>query len=201
MEPFAGIPVSGAGEFSRAWITDVKEGPDAMHSTHASRQPRTNRRGGFTILELLIVIGIILAIGGIVTVNLMGMSDKADTNLTKVKIQNVGRALDNFKLDMKRYPTEEEGITVLWDKEVLEDEDDTSKWQGPYLEEPAPKDTWGFEWVYRSPSEVEGVAYDLISVGPDGEEGTDDDLSNLEGRVGADGEPLDDDFSDFAPSG
>ena len=172
-----------------------------MHSTHASRQPRTNRRGGFTILELLIVIGIILAIGGIVTVNLMGMSDKADTNLTKVKIQNVGRALDNFKLDMKRYPTEEEGITVLWDKEVLEDEDDTSKWQGPYLEEPAPKDTWGFEWVYRSPSEVEGVAYDLISVGPDGEEGTDDDLSNLEGRVGADGEPLDDDFSDFAPSG
>ena len=171
-----------------------------MHSTHACRQPRPMRRGGFTILELLIVIGIILAIGGIVTVNLMGMSDKADTNLTKVKIQNVGRALDNFKLDMKRYPTEEEGITVLWDKEVLED-DDTAKWQGPYLEEPAPKDTWGFEWVYRSPSDVEGVAYDLISVGPDGEEGTDDDLSNLEGRVGADGEPLDDDFSDFAPSG
>ena len=171
-----------------------------MHSTHACRQHRPMRRGGFTILELLIVIGIILAIGGIVTVNLMGMSDKADTNLTKVKIQNVGRALDNFKLDMKRYPTQEEGITVLWDKEVLED-DDTAKWQGPYLDEPAPKDTWGFEWVYRSPSDVEGVAYDLISVGPDGEEGTDDDLSNLEGRVGADGEPLDDDFSDFAPSG
>ena len=172
-----------------------------MHSAPTRRARTRNRRGGFTILELLIVIGIILAIGGIVTVNLMGMSDKADVSLTKVKIQNVGRALDNYKLDMKRYPTEEEGIAVLWDKELPEDEADQAKWQGPYLEEPAPQDTWGFEWVYRSPSETEGVPYDLISVGPDGEEGTDDDLSNLEGRVGADGEPLDDDFSDFAPSG
>lgn len=201
MEPIAEIPVFELGDVPRTRSMDAKEGPDDMNSTHTCRRRRAARRGGFTILELLIVIGIILAIGGIVTVNLMGMRDKADTSLTKVKIQNVGRALDNFKLDMKRYPTEEEGVAVLWDKELLEDEGDAAKWAGPYLQEPSPEDTWGFEWVYRSPSEVEGVAYDLISVGPDGEEGTDDDLSNLEGRVGADGEPLDDNFSDFAPSG
>lgn len=159
------------------------------------------RRGGFTILELLIVIAIILAIGGIVAVNVIGMSEQSDTGITQVKIQNFEQALDVFKLHMKRYPTEEEGVAVLWDSELLEDEADMAKWQGPYLKEASPKDTWGYEWVYRSPSEVEGVAFDLISVGPDGEEGTDDDLSNLDGRVGADGEPLDDDFSDFAPSG
>jgi general secretion pathway protein G len=159
------------------------------------------RRSGFTILELLIVIGIILAIGGIVAVNVIGMSEKSDEGITKVKIQNMEQALDHFKLDMKRYPTEEEGVTVLWNSEMLEDEEDAAKWDGPYLKEASPKDTWGFEWVFRSPSEVEGVAYDLLSVGPDGEEGTDDDLTNLDGRVGADGESLDDDFSDFAPTG
>ena len=59
---------------------------------------------------------------------------------------------------------------------------------------------WGNEWIYNSPSEIEGVAYDLISVGPDKEEGTEDDLTSNDGRVDADGEMLDD-FSDFAPSG
>ncbi|MCH2160875.1 MAG: type II secretion system major pseudopilin GspG [Phycisphaerales bacterium] len=165
------------------------------------RTSRVATRRGFTILELLIVIGIILAIGGIVTVNLMGMSDKADTNITQVKIQNFERALKSFKLDMKRYPSEEEGLVVLWDSNVLEDEAATANWNGPYLEEPAPMDTWGFEWIYRAPSDVEGVAFDIISIGPDGEEGTDDDLTNLDGRVGADGEPLDDEFSDFSPAG
>lgn len=159
------------------------------------------RRSGFTILELLIVIGIILAIGGIVAVNVIGMSEKSDEGITKVKIQNMEQALDHFKLDMKRYPTEEESVAVLWNSEMLDDEEDVAKWDGPYLKEASPKDTWGFEWVYRSPSEVEGIAYDLLSVGPDGEEGTDDDLTNLDGRVGADGESLDDDFSDFAPAG
>ena len=172
-----------------------------MYHTPLNRPRRQMTRRGFTILELLIVIGIILAIGGIVTVNLMGMSDKADTSITKVKIQNFERALNNFKIDMKRFPTEEEGLTVLWDGEILEDETTMAKWQGPYLEEPAPKDTWGFEWIYRAPSETEGVAFDIVSVGPDGEEGTDDDLTNLDGRVGSDGEPLDDDFSDFPPAG
>ena len=67
------------------------------------------RRGGFTILELLIVIAIILAIGGIVAVNVIGMSEQSDTGITRVKIQNFEQALDVFKLHMKRYPTEEEG--------------------------------------------------------------------------------------------
>ena len=172
-----------------------------MFTVPARCSSRSTARRGFTILELLIVIGIILAIGGIVTVNLMGMSDKADTNITQVKIQNFERALKTFKVDMKRYPSEEEGLVVLWDADVLEDETAAANWKGPYLEEPAPKDTWGYEWIYRSPSEVEGVAFDIVSVGPDGEEGTDDDLTNLDGRVGADGEPLDDEFSDFSPAG
>jgi len=155
------------------------------------------RRRGFTILELLIVIGIILAIGGLVTPFLLNSLKESDTGLTKIQIQNLEQGLDQFYLHMKRYPTEEEGLAALWNSESLEDEEATANWKGPYFEKPSPKDTWGFEWVYRSPSEVEGIAYDLLSVGPDGEEGTDDDLTNLDGRVDADGEPIDGDLSDF----
>ena len=171
-----------------------------MHISAPSPRSAVRMNRGFTILELLIVIGIMVALGGIVAINLMGQSDKADIQITKVSIQTLEQGLDGFKIDMKRLPTEDEGIAVLWNKDMLEDEDTASKWSGPYIKEPKPKDTWGFEWIYRSPSEVEGVAFDLVSVGPDGEEGTEDDISNLDGRLGADGESLDDDFSDFAPS-
>ncbi len=165
------------------------------------RSSRITTNRGFTILELLIVIGIILAIGGIVTVNFMDIGDDSDRNITQIKIQELERAMDTFKIHMKRYPSEEEGLGALWNRELIEDEAAMSNWKGPYLTEPAPKDTWGFEWIYRAPSEVEGVAFDIVSVGPDGEEGTDDDLSNLDGRVDAEGQPLDDEFSDFSPAG
>jgi general secretion pathway protein G len=167
---------------------------------HQTRRLRLARRGGFTILELLIVIGIILAIGGMVMVNLLGASDKSDKGITLANIQTFERALTEFKSEMKRYPSEEEGLVVLWNREELEDDDDSSKWGGPYLKEGNPNDIWGSEWIYRNPSEVEGVAYDIVSIGPDKEEGTDDDISSNDGRVGADGEPMDD-FSDFSPSG
>ena len=167
---------------------------------YQTRRLRPARRGGFTIIELLIVIGIILAIGGLVLVNVVGASEKADKSLSLAQIQAFNRALEQFKVEMKRYPSEEEGLVVLWNREELEDDDDSSKWGGPYLKEGNPNDVWGSEWIYRNPSEVEGVAYDIVSIGPDKEEGTDDDISSNDGRVGADGEPMDD-FSDFSPSG
>lgn len=162
------------------------------------RRPVSRR--GFTIIELLIVIGIILAIGGLVLVNVTGASDKADLKLVRVQIQTFNQALEQFKVDMKRFPTEEEGLAVLWNKELVEDEEELSKWSGPYLKKPSVSDTWGNEWIYRNPSEIEGVAYDIVSLGPDKEEGTDDDITSNDGMVGADGETLDE-FSDFSSSG
>ena len=161
----------------------------------APRSAHTARRG-FTIIELLIVIAIILAIGGLVLVNVLGASEKADRGTAMIQIQAFDRALEQFKIDMKRYPSDEEGLVVLWNKDSLEDEDEAAKWSGPYLKSPSVNDTWGSEWVYRNPSEIEGVAYDIVSVGPDKEEGTDDDISSNDGMVDADGEMLDE-FSDF----
>ena len=165
-----------------------------------TRRFRPAHRRGFTIIELLIVIGIILAIGGLVLVNVVGASEKADKSLTLAQIQAFNRALEQFKVEMKRYPSEEEGLVVLWNGEELEDEDDSSKCGVPYLKEGTHNYVRGCEWIYRNPAAVAGVANDLVSSGPDREEGTDDDICSNYVRVGANGEPFDD-FSDFSPSG
>jgi len=154
-------------------------------------------RRGFTILELLIVIGIMLVIGALVVINVMGARDKADVQTTVVQLKNFQLAIDSFRADLRRLPTQEEGIRILWTKEGLE-ENDASKWGGPYLTDPKKVDNWGTEWIYKVPSEVEGIEFDIISAGPDRQEGTEDDISLARERVkSAGGE---DAFSDFRSS-
>jgi general secretion pathway protein G len=148
--------------------------------------PKTYRssvraRRGFTILELLIVIGILLALGGIVLYNLSGQADKAYEGTQTVQMQAIKKAIMMFKNDVKRLPTQEEGIVVLWDKSAL-DEDAASRWGGPYLEQAIPKDMWGHEWIYVNPAEGSVTGFDIVSVGPDGQEGTEDDISLNKGK-------------------
>ena len=164
------------------------------------RHQRTWTRRAFTLIELLIVIAILLAIGGLVVVNLLPAKDQADIDLTSVQIDQFGTAMQRFKLDLKRWPSEEEGLKSLWSRTALDDEEDEALWKGPYLEEPSPRDTWGQEWIYRAPAEiVDGAACDIVSLGPDGEEDTDDDIHNHLRMMNEDGE-LADDFDDFTPA-
>jgi len=152
---------------------------------------------GFTILELLIVIGILIAISGLVLVNVLGASEKADRKLALAQIKAFEGALETFRAEVKRWPTEEEGLAVLWSRDAIADEADKEKWGGPYLKEPKPKDAWGNDWIFRQPSQlVDGLPFDIVSVGPDGQEGTDDDISNHDSKKNADGE-IDDSFRDF----
>jgi len=148
-------------------------------STSIDRTP--SRRGshrGLTLIEILIVIAILLAIGALVVVNLMPAREQADQDLTVVQIDQMTSALDRFRLDLRRYPTEDEGLAALWNEEALEEEDDQQNWRGPYID-PIREDPWGNEFVYRFPGEIRGEEYyDIISYGPDGEEGTEDDITN-----------------------
>lgn len=154
---------------------------------YATVRFRSARRG-LTLIEILIVIAILLAIGGLVVVNLMPARDQADVDLTVAQIDRITGALDRFRLDLRRYPTEEEGLAALWNRELLEDERDMERWRGPYIDV-IREDAWGSEWIYRFPGEIRGENYyDLISPGPDREEGTDDDITNHDRLRGEDGE-------------
>lgn len=153
------------------------------------RNRRTYVRPGFTLIEVLIVIAILLAIGGLVVVNLLPAKDKADIDLQRVQFDQIGGAMDQFKLDMKRYPSEEEGLAALWSKGAITNEDDAANWRGPYLKEAVSKDKWNHDLIYHYPGTLRGEQYyDLISVGPDGQEGTADDITNHDRFKGADGE-------------
>jgi general secretion pathway protein G len=160
-----------------------------------TRQRR--RRSAFTLVELLIVLAILLTIGGIVVVNLLPKKGEADISATQAQIDQFVNALDFFQLDMKRYPTTEEGLAALWSKDALEDEEEAASWKGPYLKDRTDKDLWGSEWIYRAPSEIrEGAPFDIISIGPDKEEDTEDDIDNHFRARNEEGE-FDDEGFDF----
>lgn len=141
---------------------------------------RRTRARGFTLIEVMIVIAIVLALAAIVGVAVLGRRDQADISISQIKLNNLKNGLKQFNFDFGRWPTEEEGIGVLWDKELLDPEADQNKYLGTgYMDEPTPTDQWGNEWGYRFPS-IRGdeTQYDLWSFGPNGEDedGEGDDL-------------------------
>lgn len=141
---------------------------------------RRTRARGFTLIEVMIVIAIVLALSAIVALRLFGRKEQADVSLTQTDVNNIKRAFQLFRLDFNRWPTDEEGVAVLWDKEKLDPEADQTKWQ-KYLDEPMAKDRWGNEWEYRQLSERgDETEYDLWSFGPNGEDesGEGDDITS-----------------------
>ncbi len=121
-------------------------------------------RGGFTLIEVLVVIIIIGLISSLVAPRFFGKIDKAKVKTAKAQISLLGAALDDFRLDNGRYPTTEEGLKALREKpEELEN------WDGPYLPKEIPNDPWGRPYVYNSPGDHGD--YDLLSYGKDGTEG------------------------------
>ncbi len=150
-------------------------------------------RRGFTLIELLIVIAILLAIGGLVVVNLIPRGEQAKADIQRIELDQIANAFQHFRLDLDRWPSEEEGIEVLWNREQMEDENEYERWRGPYLTDPITEDSWGNELVYHFPGEIRGESYyDLISVGPDGEEGSEDDITNHDRLRDAEGEIAED---------
>ncbi len=141
---------------------------------------RRTRARGFTLIEVMIVIAIVLALTAIVGLAIFGRKEQADVSLAQTDINNMKSAMKLFRLDFNRWPTDEEGVRVLWDKAALDPESDETKWS-KYLEEPLPEDRWGNEWGYRQISEREDESeYDLWSFGPNGEDenGEGDDITS-----------------------
>ncbi|QTH62875.1 type II secretion system major pseudopilin GspG [Psychrosphaera ytuae] len=139
---------------------------------YQSSQKVTQR--GFTLLEVMIVIAILGMIAGLVVPNLMGQTDDAKIQSTAIEIRNLESTLDMYKLKGGMYPTTEQGLEALVTRPEIEPIPRNYPEQG-YLKK-VPVDKWGNEYQLVSPGEM-GV-YDLFSMGPDGEAGTEDDIGN-----------------------
>ncbi len=128
-------------------------------------QKRNLRPNGFTLVEIMAVVLILALLMGIAAKNFIGMTDKARVTTTKATLKELHAAVNMFKLDTGRYPTEEEGLRAL-----IEQPSDVTGWVG-YLETTEiPKDAWKNELVYLLNPES-GKPFVIISYGADGKEG------------------------------
>ena len=126
---------------------------------------KNDKQAGFTLLELLVVLGIIAMLAGIVGPQVMKHMGESKTKAAKVQIEDLSATLDMYKLDAGTYPTTEQGLQAL-----IEVPDTAKHWNGPYLSKAKiPLDPWQNEYHYVSPGEH--GKFDIISMGADGKEG------------------------------
>jgi len=138
-------------------------------------QPR--RRRGFTLMEVLVVLAILVMLVGMVVPKILGTQKKADIQAAKTQIGMLKAALERYALDCKTYPTTDQGLQALIEKPA--DMDESVPW-GPeaYINATElPRDPWGHDYHYEyPPTHGSGDSPDIWSAGPDGEEDTEDDI-------------------------
>lgn len=115
---------------------------------------------GFTLIELLVVLAILAMLAGLVGPRVMEALGSSKSKAAKVQIEDLGAALDMYRLDLGNYPKELNALV----------EGSGNNWNGPYLKKKKlPKDPWGNDYQYRFPGEHGD--FDIVSYGSDGSPG------------------------------
>ena len=138
-------------------------------------------RSAFTLIEVLLVAGILALLAAFAIPRLFSQAEEARRKIARAAIGRngpIGKALGSYKWHMGKYPDTDEGLAALFERK---DRVDDERYQGPYLEGTYEelKDPWGNPYEYRCPGEVNEDGFDLWSRGPDtkddgGKEGSDD---------------------------
>jgi general secretion pathway protein G len=137
-------------------------------ATVALRVPKPSRRrddGGFTLLEMLVVLAIMGLLAAIIAPQVLKYLGTSRSQTAKVQIQNIDAALQLYRLDVGRFPTQEEGLQAL-----VTAPSTAPGWNGPYLQKTqALNDPWGTPYIYKIPGKH--VEADVYTLGSDKAEG------------------------------
>lgn len=133
-----------------------------------------NSEAGYTLLELLVVLGIIAALTALVAPQVLRYLGDAKGDAARAQSRNLESAIELYYLDTGQYPTTEQGLNAL-----MTDLVSLQGWRGPYFKKAEGlNDPWGRGFVYKSPGEH--GAYDLYSLGKDGQVGGADENADIQ---------------------
>jgi general secretion pathway protein G len=124
------------------------------------------KQGGFTLLELLVVLLIIGMLAAFVGPKYFSQIGKSQTQVAKAQIEAFDKALDQYRLDVGRYPTTAQGLIALFAQPA-----DEPLWRGPYLKKVVPVDPWGNPYIYNAPGTDPKREFEIVSWGKDGKAG------------------------------
>lgn len=127
---------------------------------------------GFTLTEIMLVVVIIGILAALVIPKIAGSSERARVTAAQADINGgIKSALGQYEVDNGFYPKSLQ--------DLITQPSNAKNWRGPYFDPPKlPVDPWGNAYLYYFPGKHNTTSYDLISVGADGKEGTDDDVAN-----------------------
>ncbi len=129
------------------------------------------KENAFTLVELLLVVTIIGILAGAVMLNFSGKTEEAKITRARSDIAALGTALGIFEITLGQYPTSDQGLHALIEDPGIEG------WKKRFVQKNSIKDPWGNDYSYAYPGSHDND-YDLFSVGPDQQEGTEDDIGN-----------------------
>jgi general secretion pathway protein G len=140
-----------------------------------TNQTKRTRRSAFTLVEMLLVVVIIGILAAIVVPHIAGRAEQARETAARADIASFSTALGMFEVDNGFYPKGRAGLQALVQKPG-----GALNWHGPYLEgkTTVPLDPWQNPYVYECPGKHNPSSFDLMSMGPDGRIGGDDDICN-----------------------
>lgn len=118
------------------------------------------------MIELLVVLVILGLLAGLVAPQFFGKVDSSRVRTAETQIKMLKMALQTYRLDVGSYPSSLEALQV-------KPNDNSSFWDGPYLQESVPLDPWNNEYIYRRDGAAE-QGFILYSYGADGQEGGED---------------------------
>jgi general secretion pathway protein G len=133
----------------------------SRHHHGPRRSSRGTTQGGFTLVELLLVLVILAIIGAMVLPNIIGTGEGLKVRTATSSITRLSMSVENFYLDTGSKPDSLE--------ELVDAPGDAKGWNGPYIKRALLKDPWGREWVYRNPGDH--GEFDIMSLGADGQSG------------------------------
>ena len=143
-----------------------------QHHTTVHRRPESRGATGFTLLELLVVVVIIGLLASYVGPKYFSQIGKSEVKTAQAQIDALEKSLDQYRLDIGRYPTTEEGMAAL-----ITSPGTNPKWQGPYLRKGVPPDPWGNPYQYKAPGQH--GEFDLWSFGKDGQPGGEGEAADI----------------------